>query len=205
MDAMNLTGFLAHADADAFSAYLCDQLVDAHASDEEGSFWASDLEIDTRKEFIEMQVSTPYLMSKFLDSYIEASGLSQEILVDLRKRFTIRYDDACECPICTPNSNGLYKEDTLENRTTFGCLLADIPMEVQRIAYFVSLASSSDPLRMPLWLYQAYRVAEETRWVAEGKRAKQARVEREKRERKRKQEERTKSRNKSRSPRVIPR
>lgn len=182
-EAVSLEGFITLNDPLYFLDFIKARLIDLKAEDEQGHFTLQDLSGKQVDGFLQVYLGTTQAQGSFLDSYLVESGLSRSLQEELRQYFKITSGDTCECPVCQPNSNGNYKEDTPANRKEYHCLRAGFSRKCRRVSYFTSLVrNASDPLDMPLWLFQAYQIAENERWIQEGKRSRELKVKRKERE-----------------------
>lgn len=166
---------------------LSSYIEDATSKDGDGVFYYRDLSPEEKQEFVASHLHSSLSISNFINALLDNSGLQHEVLTSLRERARIKVEDACECPICQPSSNGRYEEATSENMERYGCLLKDIDPRATRVFYYVHLLEGTDWLDAPYWLFQGYQVIKEVEWIAEGKRARERKVEEKRRETKRRQ------------------
>lgn len=166
-------------------------ILEAWIEDDLGTVLYTELEDSQKQEFLEAYLSTPYLVKRMVEAILEGSGLSQELKGKVHRRFEIQYEDHCECPICQPNSNGNYVDNTPENREEFGCLLHDLGGTASRISYYAMLlgSSSQDWLQAPYYLFEAYQIMMNVQMISEGKKNKERKAEKKARDIKKRKEE----------------
>lgn len=124
--------------------------------DEDGVFYYSSLVEEDQLRCLQSYLSTPTLIRIWVNKYLEASGLDNEIREQVEKRFEVMYSDSCECPVCQPDSRGKFLSPTQENRDEYGCLLAGIGVRAKRICHYLTFVE--DVLSAPYYLFEAYQI-----------------------------------------------
>jgi hypothetical protein len=132
-----------------------------HIPSDEPVSWES-LSLPQRRDLLHEHFGNPEHIAAFLVGLRDLSGLSLDVLRDIRDFFARGRDERCSCPVC----EGV-EDSTDENRVKFRCLHRELREEVKYLMFVGSSLSESEPvLDQPYWLYQVVseiRVARQLR------------------------------------------